>query len=106
MGGAVSACGENNLAEKVLVALDPNAKLPNFLQKIKVKCLTSKKLKTDQTITSTDLNTFNLYSASVVYDWGFVVPFILAILLFLSLIGYMIMKMRGHHPSMPPADVV
>jgi len=98
MGASLSACANTAVVSatnfpKALVVLPKDQKPPNFMQKIGLTCIAS--------FASNDTNasmppSANLYAAVVEYDWGMVVPLILAVLLVLILIGYLIMKMRHH----------
>jgi len=82
-----------------MVILTKDQKEPNFMQKIGLKCKYDGQPAKSDSIPTGAIE----YSAVVEYDWGVVIPLILAVLLVLIMIGYFVMKMRHHStPSMPP----
>jgi hypothetical protein len=103
MGAKLSTCSDTSVTTsnfpKAMVILTKDQKEPNFMQKIGLKCTYG-----GQPAASTSIPDGAIeYSAVVEYDWGVVIPLGLAVLLFLIMIVYFVMKMRHHAtPSMPP----
>lgn len=84
---------------KAMVILTKDQKEPNFMQKIGLSCKYDGQPVASQSVPTGAIE----YSAIIEYDWGVVIPLILAVLLVLVLIGYFVMKMRHHATTvMPP----
>lgn len=103
MGAKLSACSDTSVTTsnfpKAMVILTKDQNEPNFMQKIGLKCKYGGQPAASSSIPGDAIE----YSAVVEYDWGVVIPLSLAVLLFLIMIVYFVMKMRHHAtPSMPP----